>query len=265
MVKGMKTAILCGGRGIRLREVADLLPKPMVHVGAKPILWHIMKIYGSHGFNEFVLLLGYKGDVIREFFYNFALHTADVTIDLSRTDAGRLMFHSAPSEPWKVTMADTGEDAMTGARIWNSRRYFQDADAFMVTYGDGVGDIDIRCLLEFHRAHGKIATITGVRPPGRFGELQTEDGLVRTFNEKPQVTGGLINGGFFVFNREFIGSYLNDREDLVLEQEPLAQLVSDRQLMVFPHTGFWQPMDTPREHQLLNDLWASGKAPWKTW
>jgi len=261
----MKVAILCGGRGTRLREVNDLIPKPMVPIGNKPILWHIMKIYGSHGFHDFVLLLGYKGDAIREFFLNFSAHTRDFTIDLSRTDAGRIFFEETPSEPWRVTLADTGEDAMTGARLWRARRYLADTDIFMCTYGDGVGNVDVSRLLEFHRSHGKVATLTGVQPPGRFGELQIASGHVRNFNEKPQVAGGCINGGFFVFSREFCDRYLNDREDLVLEREPLAQLVSDGQLMAYRHEGFWQPMDTPREYQLLNDLWSSGKAPWKNW
>lgn len=261
----MKVAILCGGRGTRLREVSDVVPKPMVQVGDKPILWHIMKIYSSHGFHEFVLLLGYKGEVIREFFLNFALHTNNVTIDIGRTDPGRITFHGSPSEPWKVTLADTGESAMTGARIRNAREFLDDSETFMVTYGDGLGDVNIPRLLEFHRSHGRIASVTAVRPPGRFGELQVDDCMVKSFNEKPQVTGGHINGGFFVFNRELFDRYLPDRDDLVLEREPVEQLIKDKQLMAFPHEGFWQPMDTPREHQLLNEVWSSGKAPWKRW
>jgi glucose-1-phosphate cytidylyltransferase len=261
----VKVAILCGGRGTRLREVSDLIPKPMVLVGDKPILWHVMKIYSSHGFNEFVLLLGYKGEVIREFFLNFAMHTTDVTIDLSRTDPGRVAFHGGPSEPWKVTLANTGESAMTGARIRNARDYLQDAETFMVTYGDGLGDVDITQLLKFHKSHGRIASVTAVRPPVRFGELQVDDCVVKGFNEKPQVTGGYINGGFFVFNRELLDRYLPARDDLVLEREPLERLAHDEQLMAFPHDGFWQPMDTPREYQFLNESWASGKAPWKVW
>jgi glucose-1-phosphate cytidylyltransferase len=261
----MKVAILCGGRGTRLREVSEVIPKPMVHIGNMPILWHIMKIYSSHGFHEFVLLLGYKGDVIREFFLNFALHTTDVTIDLSRTDPGRLTFHEAPNEPWKVTLADTGESALTGARIRNARRFLEDARTFMVTYGDGVSDIDIPRLLNFHQSHGRIASVTAVRPPGRFGELDVDGCTVKSFQEKPQVTGGYINGGFFVFNQELFDRYLPPGDDLMLEREPLQKLIGDGQLMAFPHNGFWQPMDTPREYQLLNDIWASGKAPWKNW
>ena len=261
----MKVAILCGGRGTRLREVSDLVPKPMVLVGDKPILWHIMKIYSSHGFHEFVLLLGYKGEVIREFFLNFSLHTTNVTIDLSRTDPGRLTFHGSPNEPWKVTLVDTGESAMTGARVRNAQQFLNDQDTFMVTYGDGVGDVDITRLLEFHRSHGRIASVTVVRPPGRFGELQINESLVESFIEKPQVSGGFINGGFFVFNRALFERYLPDDDGLVLERGPLEQLIKDQQLMAFAHEGFWQPMDTPREYQLLNDVWASGKAPWKRW
>lgn len=261
----MKAAILCGGRGTRLREVSDLIPKPMVPVGDKPILWHIMKTYAAHGITDFVLLLGYKGNVIREFFLNFAASTTDVTIDLSRTDSGRLTFHGTPSEPWKVTLVDTGEDAMTGARLRRARRYLEDADCFCATYGDGVGDIDITALMKFHREHGRLATLTGVKPPGRFGELVIDQGAVRTFNEKPQVSGGYINGGFFVFQREMIDWALDDREDLVLEREPMEKLAAAGELMMFQHEGFWQPMDTPREFSLLNDLWASGKAPWKKW
>ncbi|MBV8728826.1 MAG: glucose-1-phosphate cytidylyltransferase [Acidobacteriia bacterium] len=261
----MKVAILCGGRGTRLREVSEVIPKPMVHVGNMPILWHIMKIYSSHGFHEFVLLLGYKGEVIREFFLNFALHTTDVTIDLSRTDPERLTFHKAPNEPWKVTLADTGESALTGARIRNARQFLEDAETFMVTYGDGVGDVDISRLLQFHQSHGRIASVTAVRPPGRFGELHVDGCTVKSFQEKPQVTGGYINGGFFAFNRELFDRYLPPGDDVMLEREPLEQLISDGQLMAFPHEGFWQPMDTPREYQLLNEIWASGKAPWKNW
>jgi glucose-1-phosphate cytidylyltransferase len=250
---------------MRLREVNDVVPKPMVQIGERPILWHIMKIYAAHGVNDFVLLLGYKGDLIREFFLNFAAHTTDVTIDLSRSDAGRLTFHGAPSEPWRVTLVDTGEAAMTGARIRRARRYLDDADNFCVTYGDGVGNVDISAVLAFHRAHGKLATLTGVLPPGRFGELTDDHGAVRTFNEKPQVSGGCINGGFFVFQREVLDTMLDDREDLILEREPMQRLAAAGELMMYRHEGFWQPMDTPREFQLLNDLWAAGKAPWKIW
>jgi len=261
----MKVAILCGGRGTRLREVSDLIPKPMVQIGDKPILWHVMKSYSAFGFNDFVLLLGYKGDVIREFFLNFAAHTTDVTIDLSRTDEGRLTFHGTPSEPWKVTLVDTGENTMTGARLRRARHFLEDANCFFATYGDGVGDIDLSALLAFHRGHGKLATVTGVLPPGRFGELSVTNNQVQKFSEKPQVSGGRINGGFFVFQREVLESFLDDREDLVLEREPMERLAAAGQLMMYRHDGFWQPMDTPREFQALNDRWAAGNAPWMVW
>ncbi|MEM9354933.1 MAG: glucose-1-phosphate cytidylyltransferase [Pseudomonadota bacterium] len=261
----MKVAILCGGRGTRLRDVSDTIPKPMVTVGGKPILWHIMKLYAHHGIKDFVLLLGHKGDVIREFFLNYSLQSVDVTIDLSLTGSERLIFHDRQSEDWSVTLAETGEHTMTGGRIWRARRYLEDADCFCLTYGDGVGDVDITALIAHHRAHGRTATLTGVYPPGRFGELTVTQGAVAAFNEKPQVAGGYINGGFFVFNRNFLNDYLDKSDDLVLELGPMAKLSEKRDLMVFQHDGFWQPMDTPREYSMLNDLWARGKAPWKVW
>jgi glucose-1-phosphate cytidylyltransferase len=261
----MKVAILCGGRGTRIREVSETIPKPMVPIGERPIIWHIMKIYASFGLTDFVLLLGYKGHVIREFFLNFAAYTTDVTVNLGATGADRLVFHGQPTEPWRVTLVDTGEDAMTGARLWRARTHLEASGTFCLTYGDGVGDVDIARLLEFHRAHKKTATVTGVLPPGRFGELTTEGDAVRHFNEKPQVSGGHINGGFFVFDATIFARYLNDRESLVLEKEPLEALARDGELMMHRHDGFWQPMDTPREFQLLNDLWREGKAPWKLW
>ncbi|MFQ3581320.1 glucose-1-phosphate cytidylyltransferase [Chloracidobacterium validum] len=262
----MKVAILCGGRGTRLREVSETIPKPMVPVGEHPILWHVMKLYAAHGFTDFVLLLGYKGVVIREYFLNFAAYEADVTVDLSATGDRRLTFHGLPSEPWRVTLVNTGEDTLTGGRVRRARRYLETDELFCLTYGDGVGDIDLTGLLAFHRAHGRLATVTAVRPPGRFGELALDDArCVRVFNEKPQVSGGYINGGFFIFHRDVIERYFPDRDDLMLEKEPLEALARDGQLMAFQHDGFWQPMDTPREFQLLNDLWRSGRAPWKIW
>lgn len=261
----MKALILCGGRGTRLREVSETLPKPMVPIGDKPIVWHIMKIYAAHGITDFVLLLGYKGDIIRDFFLNYANQSSDVTVDLSKRGEDRLQFHKHQAEDWKVTLAETGEDAMTGARIRRGARYLGEGEQFCATYGDGVGDIDIRALIDFHNGHGKTATLTGVYPPGRFGELNTVGGTVNSFNEKPQVSGGHINGGFFVFNRNFVDDYLDDREELILEREPMERLAADRELMMFEHNGFWQPMDTPREYSLLNELWAESRAPWKTW
>ncbi|MEI7731544.1 MAG: glucose-1-phosphate cytidylyltransferase [Verrucomicrobiota bacterium] len=261
----MKVAILCGGRGTRIREVSDLIPKPMIPVGNRPILWHIMKIFSAQGFNEFVLLLGYKGQVIREFFLNFAAHTADMTIDMNVRGSGRVCFHSETQEPWKITLVDTGEQAMTGARLWRARKFLADADGFMATYGDGIGNVDLGRLLKFHQAHGKTGTLTGVRPPGRFGEMEVQQSRVCKFNEKPQVSEGYINGGFFVFDPSIFDRFLNDREDLVLEKEPLERMASSGELMMCPHDGFWQPMDTPREYQLINELWAGPNPPWKIW
>jgi len=260
----MKVAILCGGYGTRIRDVAENIPKPMIPIGEYPILWHIMKYYASFGHDDFVLCLGYKGDCIRDFFMNYRSHITDFTIDVS----GKIPieYHSPQiAETWKVTLAETGQDAMTGARIKRVKKYFQGEKNFMLTYGDGVGDIDLRKLLEFHESHGKILTVTGVRPPGRFGELQCSDGgLVTEFNEKPQTSGGQISGGFFVCRNE-IFDYIDDREDNVFEQESLRNLVRDGEMMVFRHDGFWQPMDTSREYQLLNRIYDEKKAPWVIW
>ncbi len=261
----MKVAILCGGRGTRIREVSELLPKPMVPIGDKPILWHIMKTYSHYGINEFILLLGFKGHAIREFFLNFAAYTSDFTVDLTASGDKRIQVIGGTTEPWKVTLVDTGENAMTGARLMRARKYLEKEKEFCLTYGDGLGNVDIEALLKFHRTKGKVATVTGVRPPGRFGELRVEGSSVKAFNEKPQVSGGYINGGFFVMSNQIFNRYLNDREDLVLEREPLEKLAADSQLEMFCHDGFWQPMDTPREFQLLNELWDSGKAPWQVW
>ncbi|KHQ50175.1 glucose-1-phosphate cytidylyltransferase [Mameliella alba] len=260
----MRAAILCGGRGTRLREVSETLPKPMVRIGDKPVIWHIMKIYASHGIKDFVLLLGYKGDIIRDYFLGYYAKQVPVTVDLSSSGSERLTFHGNQTEDWRVTLVDTGDAAMTGARVRRARDFLGD-DTFCLTYGDGVGDVNITSLVDFHRDHGRTATLTGVYPPGRFGDLAVSEGAVQSFNEKPQVSGGHINGGFFVMNANFIDDYLDDREDLVLEVDPMKRLTEKQDLMMFPHNGFWQPMDTPREHKLLNDLWASGRAPWKTW
>lgn len=258
----MKVVILCGGYGTRIRDVAEDIPKPMMPIGRYPILWHIMKYYASHGHRDFVLCLGYKGHVIKDFFLNYEARTNDFTIALGRRD--EISFHSEHSEAdWRVTLAETGLDAMTGARIHRIRKYVADED-FMLTYGDGVGDIDIDTLTRFHAGHGRVLTVTGVRPPGRFGELVHEDGVIAEFNEKPQATGGRISGGFFVATSK-IFDYLSDDEDLVFEQQPMRSLVGDRQVMVFEHDGFWQPMDTSREYQLLNSLYNKGKAPWVRW
>jgi len=258
----MKTVILCGGFGTRIRDVADDIPKPMIPIGRYPILWHIMKYYASYGHRDFVLCLGYKGHVIKEFFLNYETNTRDFTIKLGRK--GGVEFHSYHDEDeWRVTLVDTGLNVMTGARVMRVKQYVGDQD-FMLTYGDGIGNIDIDALLAFHRSHGKTLTLTGVHPPGRFGELQSRNGQVIEFNEKPQARGGLISGGYFVA-RPKLFDYLEDDEGLVLEREPMQQLVADGELMVFEHHGFWQPMDTSREYQLLNSLFEEGKAPWVRW
>jgi glucose-1-phosphate cytidylyltransferase len=260
----MKVCILCGGYGTRIRDVAENIPKPMIPIGSYPILWHIMKYYASMGHDQFILCLGYKGDSIRDFFMNYRSHTTDFSIDLS----GRapIEYHNTETvEKWNITLAETGLNAMTGARIKRVKKYLDSEENFMLTYGDGVGDIDIRKLLDFHKSHGKILTVTGVRPPGRFGELQcNEAGRVTEFNEKPQTTGGRISGGFFVCRKE-IFNYIDDSDDTIFEQTPLRSLVADGEMMVYRHDGFWQPMDTAREFQLLNTLYSQRKAPWVIW
>jgi len=259
----MKVVILCGGQGTRLREETEVRPKPMVEIGGRPILWHIMKLYAHYGLTDFTLCLGYKGYIIKDFFLNYEARMKDFTVALGPTPS--VKFHNGHREEgWSVTLAETGETAMTGARLRRVRRYL-DGGPFCLTYGDGVGDIDLGALLRFHRSHGKIATVTAVRPPGRFGELQVEGRRVTSYTEKPQITEGVINGGFFVFEREFAERYLDDRDDLVLEKEPLQRLAADGELMVWQHEGFWQPMDTYREWKLLEDLWSKGEAPWKIW
>lgn len=257
----MKVVILCGGYGTRIRDVAEDIPKPMIPIGRYPILWHIMKWYASHGHKEFILCLGYKSQVIKDFFLNYEAHTTDFTIVLGQS--AQLQFHNNHEESdWKVTLAETGLNAMTGARVRRIRDYIGQDEEFMLTYGDGVGDIDIEKLTAFHRKHGKLLTVTGVRPPGRFGEIVARpDGIVSEFNEKPQATAGRISGGFFVCNRRLF-DYLNDQEDLVFEKEPMNRLVADQQMTLYPHDGFWQPMDTSREYQLLNHIYARGEAPW---
>jgi glucose-1-phosphate cytidylyltransferase len=261
----MKVAILCGGRGTRFREVSDVIPKPMAPIGSRPILWHIMKIYSTYGFNEFVLLLGYKGDYIRDYFINFARLANDVTIDMSKHGADRVTYHSQSPEPWKITCVDTGEDAMTGARFWRARKYLEQEELFMGTYGDGVANIDIPKLIEFHKSHGKVATLTGAHPPGRFGELVLKGDHVLKFNEKPEFSGGYLNGGFFVFNRSIFDRYLNDQEGLILEREPMQKMAADGELMIYRHDSYWHHMDTPYEFDVLNNTWKTGKAPWKIW
>lgn len=259
----MKAVILCGGQGTRIRDASETLPKPMLPIGGRPVLWHIMKGYAVHGVKDFVLCLGYKGWLIKEFFLNYRAMSSDVTVRLDRHDAAQ--FHDSHDEDWSVTLAETGEATQTGGRIAAARKYLEGEEMFSATYGDGVSDVDLAKLIAFHRSHGKVATVTAVRPPGRFGEMVIADGAVHEFNEKPQSTEGFINGGFFIFDAKRIWPYLVGGPQCVLEREPLQRLAADGQLMAFPHTGFWQPMDTSRELGILNELWASGRAPWKTW
>jgi glucose-1-phosphate cytidylyltransferase len=261
----MKTVILCGGYGTRIREVAENLPKPMIPVGEHPILWHIMKYFAHYGHQDFVLCLGYKSEVIKNYFLNYGTEPTDLTITLGG-QTPELKRVKTSEDGWNISLAETGLNAMTGARLKRIRKYIGDDETFMLTYGDGVGDVDLDALLAFHMAHGKVATVTGVHPPGRFGELDYDANSknVYGFNEKPQVSGGRINGGFFVFNRA-VFDYLSDDENLILEQEPIHKLVAAAQLQVFEHDGFWQPMDTSREYSLLNDMYTNHKAPWVKW
>ena len=258
----MKVVILCGGRGTRFREETEHRPKPMVDIGGKPILWHIMKHFAHHGLKDFVLCLGYKGERIKEYFLHYEAMNSDLTVTLGR--GGSVALESRHAEDgWKITLADTGLDSLTGARVKRVARYLENGP-FMLTYGDGVSDVDIGKLLAFHKASGTIGTVTGVSPPGRFGELSLHGDRVTSFTEKPEVGGGFINGGFFVFERAFL-DYLSADESCILEREPLERLSRDGQLSVFRHPGFWQCIDTYRDYSLVSDLWSSGKAPWKTW
>ncbi|MEM7409541.1 MAG: glucose-1-phosphate cytidylyltransferase [Myxococcota bacterium] len=258
-----KVVILCGGLGTRLREETEYRPKPMVTIGDRPILWHIMKGFSSHGFRDFVLCLGYKGEKIKEYFYNYDILNTSFTIELGSKK--QVEFHyEIPEADWRVTLADTGEHAMTGARVRRVAKYIE-GDRFLLTYGDGVSNVDVRRLLEFHRAHGKTATVTGVHPPSRFGELVVDDaGRVLEFAEKPQARGSYINGGFFVCERSFF-DYLEDDDSCVLENEPLERLAAAGELMTYRHDGFWACMDTYRDFSYLNDLWSRGEAPWRVW
>lgn len=260
----VKTVILCGGQGTRIRDASETIPKPMLRIGDKPIIWHIMKGYSKFGINNFILCLGYKGWIIKEFFMNYSAMIGDITIDLGEQKS--IHTDKPHSEKdWKVTLAETGENTQTGGRAIAIRRYVEKDDIFCLTYGDGVANVNIARLIDFHRSHGKIATVTAVRPPSRFGEMRMEGRLVSEFNEKPQSIEGFINGGFFVFDAKRIWNYLGEESNCILEREPLQKLVSDKELLAFEHTGFWQPMDTLREYLLLNELWNSGKAEWKTW
>jgi glucose-1-phosphate cytidylyltransferase len=257
----MKVVILAGGLGTRLSEETSVRPKPMVEVGGMPILWHIMKIYSAYGLNDFVICCGYKGYVIKEYFNNYFLHMSDVTFDMADN---AMRVHHRLAEPWKVTLVDTGISTMTGGRLARVRDYIAGDDAFCMTYGDGVADIDIGELLKFHRNHGRLATITAVQPPGRYGALLLGDqNSVDGFLEKPRGDGGWINGGFFVLAPIVLDRI--DGDDTVWEEEPLRSLARDRQLAAFTHSGFWQPMDTLRDKLQLDSMWASNKAPWRSW
>nr|WP_315190865.1 glucose-1-phosphate cytidylyltransferase [uncultured Albidiferax sp.] len=256
----MKAVILAGGLGTRISEETHLRPKPMIEIGGKPILWHILKMYSAHGVNDFVICCGYKGYIIKEYFANYFLHMSDVTFDMANN---RMEVHHKHAEPWKVTLVDTGDDSMTGGRLKRVADYVQDEEAFCFTYGDGVSDVDITASIAFHRQHGKLATVTAVQPPGRYGALSMRGDVVQGFTEKPRGDGGLINGGFFVLSPQVLARIAGDTTSW--EAEPLAGLAAEGQLMAYEHTGFWQPMDTLREKNLLEELWSSGKAPWKTW
>jgi len=258
----LKVVILAGGLGTRLREETEYRPKPMVQIGTKPILWHIMKIYDHYGFHDFVICLGYKGTMIKDYFLNYEIMNSDFTVNLGNRH--NIILHNDHTERnWNVTLAETGEKTQTGARVKKIEKYI-DGDTFMLTYGDAVADIDISRLLAFHKSHGKIGTVTGVHPASRFGELCTDSRCVKQFSEKPQTLKGFVSGGFFVFGKEFF-SYLDDRDTCILEKEPIERLANDNELMMYPHEGFWQCCDTFRELELLNNLWVQHNPPWKVW
>ena len=256
----MKAVILAGGLGTRLSEETSLRPKPMVEIGGKPILWHIMKSYAHYGVNDFIICCGYKGYVIKEYFANYFLHMSDVTFDMR---SNTMEVHQKRAEPWKVTLVDTGDSSMTGGRLLRAAPFILDEQDFCFTYGDGLSDLDIGATIDFHRAHGKIATLTATFAPGRFGALDIQSSSVRAFMEKPRGDGAKINGGFFILKPDVL-RYLHD-ESTVWEQEPLMRLARDGELMAYEHDGFWQPMDTLRDKQHLEELWATGAAPWKRW
>ena len=256
----MKAVILAGGLGTRISEETHLRPKPMIEIGGKPVLWHIMKMYSAHDVNEFVICCGYKGYIIKEYFANYFLHMSDVTFCMANN---RMEVHHKHAEPWRVTLVDTGDETMTGGRLKRVADYLKDEPAFCFTYGDGVSDVDISASIRFHREHGKLATITAVQPPGRYGALRLQGQSVAGFTEKPRGDGGLINGGFFVLSPRCLERIADD--STAWELAPMSGLACDGELMAFEHTGFWQPMDTLREKNLLEELWSSGRAPWKVW
>ena len=257
---GMKVVILAGGLGTRLSEETSIKPKPMVEIGGKPILWHIMKMYSTHGINDFVICCGYKGYVIKEYFANYFLHQSDVTFCMKKNS---MEVHEKRAEPWTITLVDTGDDSMTGGRLGRVAEYVKNEEAFCFTYGDGVSDVNIKELIAFHQEHGKDATLTATYPPGRFGALDIQDNKIMQFTEKPKGDGALINGGFFVLSPKVLDRISGD--DCTWEQEPLKGLAKDDNLMAFTHEGFWQPMDTLRDKVYLQELWDEGNAPWKTW
>jgi len=255
----MKAVILAGGMGTRISEESALRPKPMIEIGGKPILWHIMKIYSTHGINDFIVCLGYKGYMIKEYFANYFLHTSDVTFDMQNN---HMEVHQNSAEPWKVTLVDTGEDTMTGGRLKRVASFIGEED-FCFTYGDGIGNVDVTAAIQFHQSQGTLATLTTVQPPGRFGALNLEHDKVQYFLEKPRGDGGWINGGFFVLSPRVIDEIEGDQS--VWEQKPMERLAINKQLSAYKHTGFWQPMDTLRDKILLEELWQTGNAPWKIW
>lgn len=255
----MKAVILAGGMGTRLSEETIVKPKPMVEIGGRPLLWHILKIYSSFGIDDFVICLGYRGYLIKEYFANYFLHNSDVTFDMGRNE---MTVHHRFAEPWRVTLVNTGDESMTGGRLKRVAPYLQD-ETFCFTYGDGVGDVNLRQLIDFHRAEGKLATITAVQPPGRFGLLQIEDTDVKSLQEKPRGDGGWVNGGFFVLEPQVLDYIASDAS--IWEREPLENIARDHQLAAYKHAGFWQPMDTLRDKNYLEELWNSGRAPWKNW
>ncbi len=256
----MKAVILAGGLGTRISEESHLRPKPMIEIGGRPILWHIMKIYAHHGVTDFIICLGYRGYLIKEYFANYVLHRSDVTVDLGNN---AIEYHNRKSEPWRVTLAETGEHTMTGGRLKRIAKYLTPGEAFCMTYGDGLSDVDIAASIDFHKSHGCDATMTVTRPPGRFGATRLNDTKVEGFTEKPAGEAGYINGGFFVLETSVLDRVMDD--DTTWEREPLESLAADGQLHAFRHDGFWQPMDTLREKNQLEQLWAGGRAPWKSW
>jgi glucose-1-phosphate cytidylyltransferase len=260
-----KVVILCGGQGTRIRDVSEVLPKPMLPIGGRPILWHIMKIYAHYGFNEFILCLGYKGWLIKEFFLNYQTINSDFTLTLGNKNS--IEFHNGKNNEsnWKVTLVDTGEEAKTAKRIWLIRDHLKDSKEFHVTYGDGVADVNVKTLLEMHQRSKSELTVTGVQPLGRFGEIETQGDVISEFNEKPNVSSGVINGGFMVFDTKIFNKYFNEKKNESLESDVIPRIVKDKKANVYRHKGAWQCVDTSREYNFLNELWANNKAFWKVW